>query len=131
MVEQMKIEIKQITEFVGGEDCVLPRGINYMLRSRVGGVKQQIVNLKTLTSSVDDLTNVFEQQTKSYRQLLQEKQASESIKTKWSSEHTAKLLNMQNEQREQLESYMFFHIASLQKIFSFDNQTIENITQGR
>ncbi|KAJ3639678.1 hypothetical protein Zmor_003022 [Zophobas morio] len=129
MVEQMKIEIKQITEFVGGEDCVLPRGINYMLRSRVGGVKQQIVNLKTLTSSVDDLTNVFEQQTKSYRQLLQEKQASESIKTKWSSEHTAKLLNMQNEQREQLESYMFFHIASLQKIFSFDNQTIENITQ--
>lgn len=129
--EQIKVEYLQKFHYLVGEDSVLPKGINYYLQGRFGGVRRFVVDMQSMVSSVEDLINVFEQQTKKYRELLKQKQAANSVNTKWSSEHTATLLGMKNEQREQLEGQIYFHVDSLQKMWSFDNETIENLMQGK
>ncbi|EFA11302.1 vitellogenin [Tribolium castaneum] len=127
--QEMRSEYLQKFNYLVGEDSVLPKGINYYLQGRFGGVRRFVVDMQSMVSSIEDLINVFEQQTKEYRRLLKEKQAAQSANTKWSSEHTANLFNMQNEQREQLEGNLYFHVDALQKMWSFDNQTIENLLQ--
>lgn len=129
VVEEMKTAYKQTTQIFGGQDDTLAKGVKYALRTRFGGIRQEVVNMQALVSSIEDLTEVFEKQTQRYQEKKQQKK-SQAPHT-WSSENIAKLLNMQTEQREQLEGNWHLEMGPLQKIFSFDNQTIERMPESK
>lgn len=131
VVKQMELEYLQSLEFFAGYDSAVPKGLNYLLQGRFGGVTQTIVNLQSMVSSVEDLINVYEQQTSEYREDLIKKQAENSVNQQWTSDYTANLFKMQNEQREQLEGMVYLQVHSLEKIWSYDNHTIDNLTEGR
>ncbi|RZC42857.1 vitellogenin [Asbolus verrucosus] len=129
VVEQIQLAYKQYPQFFGGADYILPKGIKYSLQKYIGGVQQNLADIQAMVSSVDDLINVYQQQTEEYQEQLKQKHQNDPSQNQFSSESVAQLLNMNNEQREQLEGNVYFQIGSLQKIWSFDNQTFENLPQ--
>lgn len=131
VVDEMNMNYKQTTETYGSEDSFLPKGLKYTLRTKFGGIRQNLVDVQTLVSSIEDLTNVFQQRTEEYKQKMEQKQAEGAEHQQWSSENIAKLLNMQYEQREQLEGYYQIKMGALQKILSIDNKTLEILPAGK
>ncbi|EFA11425.1 Vitellogenin-like Protein [Tribolium castaneum] len=120
---------EQNLQMLGGEDHAVPRGMKYLLEKQFGGVYQQVINAHAMVSSIEDLVSVFQQQTEEYKRQQQEKQHEQSVNYPWSSENIAKLLHLQNEQREQLEGSLYLQMGALQTIFSFDNHTMENLPE--
>lgn len=129
MLEESQSLFQQNLQMFGGEDHAVPRGITYLLEKEFGGVYQKVINVQMMVSSIEDLVNVFQQQTEEYKRQQKEKQHEQAVNYPWSSENIAKLLNLQNEQREQLEGGLYLQMGALQSIFSFDNQTIKNLPE--
>jgi hypothetical protein len=129
--KELQLGYEQYLQSFGGEDYAVPKGIKYSLSKVFGGVSQPVLNMQAMTSSVEDLINVYQQQTKEYQDKLREKQNAEvGSRNPWISENTAKRLDIKNEQREQLEGNLYLQANAWQEIFSFDNHTLANLSQG-
>lgn len=120
---------KQTMLLFGGQDNAISRGLLYSLRANYGGVQQRFVTVQLLASSIDDLFVAFKQQTKKHQEQVEEKEQGNPEQKPWSSEYVAKLLQMKNQQREQMESFLFFKVSAMQKLFSINNQTISELVQ--
>ncbi|KAJ3639679.1 hypothetical protein Zmor_003023 [Zophobas morio] len=126
-VKEAQLTYQQGLQTFVGEDYAIPMGVKYTLQQKLGGVTSNILNAQAIVSSVEDLVNVFQQQTKEYQYQKQEKQGQHAVNIPGSSEYVAKALGLQYEQREQLEGNLYLQMGTLQSIFSFDNHTVENL----
>lgn len=120
-------------ETVGSEDQFCPRGIKYSLQYNMGGLKNELVNLQTVVSNIDELIHVFKQQTQSYsqKQSKQEQNYHQQAQQKWSSQYIAQLLKYKPEEREQLEGSIYLENGVLQGMVSFDNTSIPNLRKSK
>lgn len=154
VAREMDIVYKRSFAYIGSEDSILPQGIMYSLRSNMGGVKRQHINvshhvtqasisstiscrytnlhylfplqLVAMVSSVQQLFNVFEQQTEKYQP---EQYRSANKQSKWASEQIAQLLNIDEDLSEELEGNVLLGMGQVKRFFSFDNQTIEQLPE--
>lgn len=122
MVKNM--EFKQNYLQVGSSDSHWPKGVKYSLRSNINGMKQYFGNAQAIFSSIRELTKVLYQQTEDQQSRQQ------SREDKWSSAKIAEALNLETTEREQLEGYIYTEMESMQRIWSFNNETIEQLPQG-
>lgn len=120
---------KQTTLLFGGQDNAIARGLLYTLKSNFGGVHQRFITVRLLASSIDDLLVAFKQRTQKHQDNRGEKEGNKPEDQQWSSEYVAKLLNMKNQPREQMESFLVFKMSAMQKLFTLDNQTVGELLQ--
>lgn len=120
---------KQTMVLFGGQDNTISRGLLYSLRANYGGLQQRFVTVQLLASSIDDLFVAFKQQTKKHQEHVEDKEQGNPEQQPWSSEYVANLLKMKNQQREQMESFLFFRVSAMQKLFSINNQTIAELVE--
>lgn len=121
---------KQTILLFGGQDAVVSKGLLYTLRANYGGIRQRLGTLQSLVSSVEDLVTAFQQRTQTYQEQVNQKEQANPEQHPWTSEYVAKILQMQIQPREQLESYLYFKMSAMQKLLSFNNQTIDELVQS-
>lgn len=99
----------------------------------MGGLRNELINLQTVISNIDELIHVFKQQTKSFsqKQRKQEQYYHEQAQQKWSSQYIAQLLKYKPEEREQLEGSFYLESAILQGMLSFDNTSVPNLRRSK
>ncbi|GLV41985.1 hypothetical protein CBL_10144 [Carabus blaptoides fortunei] len=90
----------------------------------MGGVRRQYMHLAAMVSNVEDLFQVLDDQTEDDES---QKYSGAKQQSQWSSEKIAKLLNIDYEEREQLEGFLHFGNSNGKRFYSFDNQTIEQL----
>ncbi|XP_017781017.1 PREDICTED: vitellogenin-like [Nicrophorus vespilloides] len=125
---EMNLFYKQNIQIYGNEESSLPNGIKSMLRSELNGFNTEIFDIEAMVSSIDELTNVLKQQTEihQHEQKQQKQNYKQAQQNQWSSEHIARLLNIQTEEREQLEGNFLFEFGVIANRFmAFDNRTVE------
>ncbi|XP_072402124.1 vitellogenin-like [Diabrotica undecimpunctata] len=132
VVEELQKMYKESTQIFGSDDSMVPKGIRYSLQQHMGQIKRRIVNIQAITSSVDDLLKVLEEQTAYFQQeeSQQKQKSQEQEKNQWSSHNIAKLLNIQPDNREQLEAFMFMEISDQYLMAGLDNRTLENLPEA-
>ncbi|CAG9759824.1 unnamed protein product [Ceutorhynchus assimilis] len=130
VVENMNTEFKQNILQVGSPDSMLPKGLKYTLRGDINGFKHYFSNVQVMLSSVKELCNVLYRQTEQYQQRNAQRAQQQSTESKWSSAKIAESLDIQGEEREQLEGFIYTEIDAFQKIWSFDNETIEQLPEA-
>jgi hypothetical protein len=133
VVDEMNMLYKQNFYTIGSHDSLFPKGLKYYLRSELGGMKNELINVKTMVSSIDELTNVFQQQTEIHQQKQQQQKqnAQQAQQVKYSSESILRLLNVQNEEREQLEGNLLLQLGGgATRFFTLNNRTIEMLPQA-
>lgn len=79
-----------------------------------------------MVSSVEQLFNVFQQQTEKYQP---EQYRSAQKQSKYASEQIAQLLNIEQDLSEELEGNILLGMGQVKRFFSFDNQTIEQLPE--
>ncbi|KAG5892825.1 hypothetical protein JTB14_033389 [Gonioctena quinquepunctata] len=129
--EELNLRYTQILKSWGSDDEFYPKGIELDLDSRWGGLNYELLHVKALISSVEELVRVGVQQT--LRNLQEEEKHEKKARQQqypWSSQTVASLLNMKPEIREQLEGSIYFgDMGSVFKMLSFDNRTIEKLPE--
>lgn len=130
--DEMNLYYKHTLQSLGSDDSWIPSGLKAALRVNAGGIKEQVYNAQYTISSVEELVNVFRQQTDKYQKNQQQQQqhASEAQQHPWSAEKIARQLNIQTEEREQLEASLWVHLGGNQRFFTLDNATIEHLPQA-
>lgn len=133
VVKEMNFEYKKTLQTIGSEDSWIPKGIKTALRATLGGIKAQLWSAEAMVSSVEELTNVLRHQTEYYQKEHQQQQQSsqQAQQHQWSAEHIGRLLNIQADEREQLEGSLLYRIGQTQRIFAFNNRTIELMPKGK
>ncbi|XP_066255190.1 vitellogenin-like [Euwallacea similis] len=129
IMENMNIIFKKNHLHIGSDDHMLPKGGKYTLRGNVGGFKHYFVNVQGMISSVKELVNVLTMQTEKYHEEKQQRQY-RTDDHKWSSEKVAETLQLPLREKEQLEGFVYAEMLSMYNMWSFDNQTIQQIPQA-
>ncbi|XP_028134501.1 vitellogenin [Diabrotica virgifera virgifera] len=132
IVKELQKMYKESTQIFGSDDSMVPKGIRYSLQQHMGQIKRRIVNIQAMCSSMDDLLKVVNEQTADFQQQeKQQKQKSqEQEKNQWSSYNIAKLLNIQPDNREQLEAFIFMEMADQYLMTGLDNRTLERLPEA-
>ncbi|XP_065166461.1 vitellogenin-like [Atheta coriaria] len=133
VIDEMNMLYKQDIYSIGSHDSLFPKGLKYYLRSELGGYKTEIVNLKAMVSSIDELTNVLQQQTEIHqqKQKQQKQNAQQAQQNQFSSESILRLLNVQNEEREQLEANLLLQLGGgASRFFTINNRTVEMLPEA-
>ncbi|XP_066158842.1 vitellogenin-like [Euwallacea fornicatus] len=129
IMENMNIIFKRNLLYLGSDDHMLPKGGKYTLRGKVGGFKHYFINVQTMISSVKELVNVLRMQTEEYHEEKHQRQ-NKADGHKWSSEKIAETLQLPVRQKEQLEGFIYAEMLSMYNMWSFDNQSIQQIPQA-
>ncbi|XP_056646762.1 vitellogenin-like [Diorhabda sublineata] len=128
IVDQLNLKYKETLQLYGSSDNFIPKGFKYAWRSNEGGRRNQILNIQTWLTSVDQLSRVIYEQTESFHLAKQQQNLKRQQNVTLSSQNIARILNMQAQADEQLEGIMFFMDAVLPlKMLTFDNNTIEQL----
>ncbi|GLV61232.1 hypothetical protein CBL_21061, partial [Carabus blaptoides fortunei] len=114
VVKEMNHAYKHHIGYLGSEDSIIPQGFLYSLRAHMGGVRRQYMHLAAMVSNVEDLFQVLDDQTEDDES---QKYSGAKQQSQWSSEKIAKLLNIDYEEREQLEG--FLHFVDVQEFSDF------------
>nr|QDP42284.1 Vitellogenin 3 [Agasicles hygrophila] len=131
VVEELNKVYKSNMQVFPSEDSQLPKGIRYSLRRHMAGLKRRLVEVTAIVSSVENLVQVLSEQTTEYQrqEKEQKRHASEQARNKYSSQNIAKLLDLQPESDEVLEAFLLAQMGSQKGVISFDNRTIEGLTE--
>lgn len=131
MVKNVNMELKQNFLQLGSIDNILPKGVKYTLRGDISGWSQYLVNIQAMISSVKNLENVFYMQTNKFNKAQEDKYENKPSAGVWSSERVAEALNMEIPSSEQLEGFIWAELQPLQSVWSFDNQSIQQLPEGK
>nr|WLD26188.1 vitellogenin [Ophraella communa] len=130
VIDELNILYKTEYNAIPSEDEYIPKGIMYTLSASLNDLHRKLVNVQAIVSSVDQLVDFTYKQTKSYeKQQKLRQQSSEQQENPLSSQNIAKLLNLKADEREQLEGHLYLELGSPYSMFSFDNNTIEQLPQ--
>lgn len=123
---------KETFEYIGSEDSYVPKAFRFAYRSQYGGFSTQKINMRAAVSSVDELAKVLMQQMERYNLAMeQQKQTASQAEQAWfSSGNIVKQLNIQTDEREQLEGNMAIKMGGYKRFLTFDNSTLEALPQG-
>nr|QDP42282.1 Vitellogenin 1 [Agasicles hygrophila] len=131
ILENLGIEYEDILQFSNTEQLI-PNDLRYSLTANIGGLKTHIWNIQYLVSSIDNLINVFKEQTEEFQneKRQQREQAEQQGRYPYSSLNVAKILDMKKDVQEQLEGNVFLmDLVSPIRILSIDNRTIEQLPE--
>lgn len=131
MIKNMNLEFKQNFLQLGSIDNILPKGVKYTLRGDMNGWSQYLVNIQAMISSVKNLENVFYMQTDKFNKAQENKDENKPSAGIWSSERVTEALNMEIPSSEQLEGFIWAELQPLQSVWSFDNQSIQQLPEGK
>ncbi|XP_026682482.1 vitellogenin-2-like [Diaphorina citri] len=113
---------------IGSEDSILPKGIFLSMKRILGGLEMEKDRLNVMTASVSDLLGLLENQFSTEESRRQEKNAKQSSNNdSHSTEKIAQMLNIKREQAEQVEAQIYATIFGGNRLFAFDNHTVEQI----
>lgn len=115
----------------GSSDQAMPKGVKYSVRGNISGLKHYFANVQAAVSSIQQLTESLYMQTESHQNAQRLRSRAQHSDGKWSSAKIAELLKLQTNEKEQLEGFINAEIESLQKFWSFDNHTIEQLPKGK
>lgn len=121
-INELKYD-KEVFQTIGSEDSLLPKYLRLVVRNG----PLQCMYVDSMVSSIEELTNVFKRQTEQYKQDKDQDELAGS--GKFSSDKIAKLLNLKSEEREQLEGNLYVSLGYIQKLWSFDNNSIEQLPE--
>ncbi|CAH1153577.1 unnamed protein product [Phaedon cochleariae] len=124
-IEELKLRYKETVQVLNSE--VYPKGFKYALRSSLGGLRNQLVNIQALVSSIDDLIQAGKELTEHhYYEKQVQHAAAQGNSTLYNLE---RFLNIHRDPHEQLEGSLHFLDMgdSPLKMFSLDIRTFENI----
>lgn len=130
-IEELEKTYKQTIQTFGSDESMVPKGIYYSLREQMAGIQYRIATVQFYISRVDDLLQVTREQTAKFQrqQKQQREHSQEQEQNQWSSQNIAKLLNLQPEDKEQLEGFLSIELGNYQKMFAFDNRTVQDFSE--
>lgn len=131
-IEELGYAPEEILFSFGSEDSFIPKGVRYMSTNNYRGKRQGTNSFTAWVSSINELVHVAQLQTQQqFQDKQQQNQHFEQQKgNQWSSQRIASLLNLERENREQLEGTLIAGFGEAFQMISFDNRTIEQYTRG-
>nr|UJZ92574.1 vitellogenin [Scaphoideus titanus] len=141
MANELNLAYKQSLSYIGSDDSFLPSNVFYSLRRNMGGLKMKAAGFGAMTSSLDALADLFEDQfaddsspssSSGHRNNQQSHQAhhqSSGSDASWSFDKIDKMLNMLNPEQKQVEAQLYLNVMSGKRFFAIDNHTIEMLPQ--
>ncbi|CAG9759825.1 unnamed protein product [Ceutorhynchus assimilis] len=127
--EQMNIEFQQDVAVIASQDSNWPLSVAFKTGGYMNGMKQASSFIGGKVSSLRELASVWYKQTEQYRQDQSQRSQQQSNDNQWSSASIAKLMGYETEEKEQLEGVIMTHMGDLQRLWSFDNQTLEQLPE--
>lgn len=133
IADEMDVIYKQSASWIGSEDSYMPRGIKYSLRANVNGAQRHMMNVEAMVSSIFNVADLLKRQTSEYQQKVQkqQQQRQQTSQNEWSSERISEYLNIDNDEDEGVEGSLFFQYGRIQRLFAFDNKTIEKLPESK
>ncbi|KAL1493355.1 hypothetical protein ABEB36_011424 [Hypothenemus hampei] len=128
IVKHIGFESHQFLE-VGSPDSFVPKALNFDLQQKMHGMNYEDLTVRGVVSSIRDLTNVLWRQTQKSRQEQEDRSKNNNSDKTWSSSNVSQWLKYQQQRREQLEAVIYGEIEYVQKLWSFDNQTVERLPE--
>lgn len=130
-----ELGFKHIQEriIVGSPDSFFPKGFRFSTIHNVRENHEIQWNSASYISSVEELIHVLRLQTQKYNKDREQQYQNfaQQKQNQWSSQHIATLLNLDANEREQLEGSVVVGLNAPLGIVSFDNRTIEQLTGGK
>ncbi|KAK9729148.1 Vitellinogen, open beta-sheet [Popillia japonica] len=128
----MNLMYSSALETIGSDDSYYPQGLSYVFSTSLNGAENDVVLAEALVSSVDELTNVLSQQLKeTHDHEQQKKQATSGENKPYSSKSIIEKLKMHFEEREQLEGALRLSLGEAEHYFTFNNQTLDQLPEGK
>ena len=84
-----------------------------------------------ISSSVDDLLDVFEDQVTDSSSSSWNKNSAASSQAKYSAQNLANILNIEHNERAQVEASLLVSALGGRRFFAIDNNTIEQLPQSK
>lgn len=114
-----QLSYRMMLSYIGSDDSELPLSTYFALQTSYNGFLSPVSELGMSTSSVKNLLEMYWH--KSGKANTEESVA----------EKTAKVLNIESNDVEQVEGNVFFKTPYISRYFFFDNHTIEKILYGK
>ncbi|KRT80993.1 hypothetical protein AMK59_5996, partial [Oryctes borbonicus] len=128
--DEVNLQYLNELEIIGSDDSYIPQGLLYSFSKSLNGANRDIVLAEALVSSIDELTNVISQQLEQTKKNEQQKADATANENKpFSSSNVIKKLNMQFDEREQLEGAIRVSLGEAERYFTFNNRSLENLPQ--
>nr|UXX33469.1 vitellogenin-like protein [Holotrichia oblita] len=126
VLEELNLMYNMHRFVIGSYDSYYPQAVEYSIESSMNGIKRDWFFGQVLISSIDEVTNVFQQQLQQTKKYEEEKaSATSSERNQFSSKKIIDKLQMQFDQREQLEGSVLFHLGESKRYFTFTNETLD------
>ncbi|KAH1029855.1 hypothetical protein HUJ05_003012 [Dendroctonus ponderosae] len=129
MIREMQVEIEHQLLEVGSQDSHWPKILDFSLNADMSGMKMPTITAQGILSSMKDATNVFKQTTAEYQQNKNQRSEQANNDGPLSSAQIAKKLKYNFEEREQLESVILAQFGFIEKLWSVNNQTIDELPE--
>ncbi|XP_066255189.1 vitellogenin-like [Euwallacea similis] len=129
VAKEMEVYVRhQLSEY-GSQDSNIPKMLSFDFRNKMHGIRIPHFRFKSVISSVRELTNVLYRQTEEFQKASDQRSQEQQNDGTYSSAAIAQLMKYEVENREQLEYIIFAEIEHMQKLWTFDNQTIERLPE--
>lgn len=143
---ELELEYAHQLSILGSQDSDYPHGLFFAARRSFGGLNRASF-ANAMVSSIDvfaeQLADQFDDSKLQRQPQVPRNAANKNERAKnsgnkkqspqnqnsWSTQKIAQLLNIETEEAEQLEGQIFSNIMGSPRLFTFDNQSIENIPE--
>ncbi|XP_050313480.1 vitellogenin [Anthonomus grandis grandis] len=129
VAEQMGLELHVQRTSHSSAESSFPKIMKFQLHQHNHGMKQHILSTGGMISSIRELLNVLYRQTEVFQQEKSQRSQEQGKDNEWSSANIARLMNYERDEREQLEAIIYAQVEDVQKLWSFDNQTLEHLPE--
>lgn len=142
--EELALAYRMQTNWIGSDDSILPKAVFMSAIKNIGGYKNRFNEYQAMVSSVAQLTDLVGEQFKLSKQLKNEKRneyhpnaknqnkpqtPTNAANSPFAFEKIQQLLDIQTDEREQLEGQILMKIFNTKRLFTFSNQSIEQIPE--
>ena len=142
VMDELNLAYSMQASYIGSDDSIVPKAAFLRTTKNMGGYKNRYNEYYAMISSVDQLINMVGDQFKASPSLKtqanneyhpnhrnQPRNKMDAAHSQISFEKIDQLLNIQAEQQEELEGQILMKILNTKRLFTFNNETIENFPQ--
>lgn len=127
IMDEMNLAYKMQASHVGSEDSLIPKAYFWRVTKNMGGYKNRWNEYHAMISSVDQLVNHVRDAFKSDKNRNKNKHEEARKDNRFNFEQIENLLDIQADQREELEGQILMKFLNTKRMFTFNNQTIESL----
>lgn len=136
IMEEMNLAYKMQASHVGSEDTLLPKAAFLRVTKNMGGYKNRWNEYHAMISSVDELVNQVRDtfssgsSNKNKHAKKQADQRSPRPNSRFNFDQIDNLLDIQADQREQLEGQILMKVLNAKRMFTINNETIDQLPKA-